>query len=138
MPFRKRENNRSYSRISISRLVKVQLPKAAGDKKLAQVSDLSESGLSMRVMELSGDGLQFSASDTESPAASASLSQIKKGDMISLRLQLDPKRPEISVMGRLVWLKKESGGRLRVGLQFVNISEMDRKLIQVYVSAYQA
>ena len=55
-------------------------------------------------------------------------------------MKLDPDLAEITVLGSLAWVKRESmasGVRLRAGIQFLDVSDADLKMIQVYVSAFQ-
>ena len=141
MPFKKKTDLRKNRRVSICRLVKIRFPKATDASAITNLVDLSESGMRFHVTDLSVEGFQLSAPglQAEEPAFKA-FSGIKKGDTLLFRMKLDPDHPEIAVLGRLAWVKRESvvsGVRLRAGIQFLDVSDADLKMIQVYVSAFQ-
>jgi c-di-GMP-binding flagellar brake protein YcgR len=142
MPFKKKDNRRKNSRVSLCRLVKIRFSKASAPAELTSLFDLSEAGMRFHVTDLSDTGFQLSAPGLErGQSAFKSLSGIKKGDTLFLSLNLDPQCPEISVLGRIAWVVREATKsdliRLRAGIEFVDITESDLKLIQVYVSAFQ-
>ena len=140
MFFKKKPNLRKHSRVSLCRLVKIRFSKADNPAELTNLFDLSESGMRFHVTDLSDTGFQLSAPGLQ-PGDSTfkAMSEVKKGDTLLFRMKLDPDHPEIAVLGSLAWVKRESlasGVRLRAGIQFLDISENDLKMIQVYVSAF--
>ncbi len=143
MPFKKKDNRRKHSRVSLCRLVKIRFSKAAAPAELTNVYDVSEAGMRFHVTDLSDTGFQLSAPDLErGRSAFQALSGIKKGDTLFFRLNLDPQHAEISVLGRMAWVTREttkSGQiRMRAGMEFLDVAEADLKLIQVYVSAFHS
>jgi c-di-GMP-binding flagellar brake protein YcgR len=144
MPFNKKnqENRRKHARISLCRLVKIQLSKTSSQSEISQLYDVSESGMRFHVTDLSKTGFKMSSPGMEPGSASAqNLLSVKKGDTLFFRMRIDPEHDDVAVLGILAWVtrSKSVGGaiRLKAGVQFVDISDKDRKLIQVYVSAFQ-
>ncbi len=59
---------------------------------------------------------------------------IKKGDVISLKLDLDDYQADpISLMGEVQWVDESLPGETRVGLRFVELSDDQRKLLFEYI-----
>ena len=143
MPFKKTDNRRKHSRVSLCRLVKISFSKATSSSETTNVHDLSQAGMRFHVTDLSGTGFQLSAPGLErSQSAFKSLAEIKKADTLLFRLNLDPQCAEISVLGRVAWITREAMKtgyvRMRAGIEFLDVAEADLKLIQVYVSAFQS
>lgn len=139
---KKKDNRRKHGRVSLCRLVKIRFTKAEAPAELTNVFDISEAGMRFHVTDLSDSGFQLSAPGLErGQAAFKALSDIKKGDTLYFRLNLDPQHAEISVLGRLAWVVREPSKtgviRMRAGIEFVDVAEADLKLIQIYVSAFQ-
>jgi len=138
MPFKKPENRRKHARVSLCRLVKIQTEKKSGPSEISQTYDISEAGMRFHVTDISSTGFKLSLPAIEGDLPFASL---KKGDKLHFRINLDPDHPAVALLGKVAWVSREtvSGGMIRVksGVEFVDVSEADRKLIQVYVSAFQ-
>ena len=99
--------------------------------------------MKLHVVDLSKEGLQLEASNLKSvPAPAFDLSKLKEGEKLSFCLHLDPESPDVLVLGKVVWVDEEvhSGEivRIRVGIQFMNLSEVDCKRIQLYVAAFES
>ena len=142
MPFKKKDNRRKHSRVSLCRLVKIRFSKATAPAEYSNVFDISEAGMRFHVTDLSDTGFQLSAPGFEPGESSfKALSEIRKGDTLFFRLNLDPQHTEISVLGRMAWITREAtkagNVRLRAGIEFIDVAEADLKLIQIYVSAFQ-
>ncbi len=139
---KKDQNRRKHVRVSLCRLVKIGFSKLTKSVELANIFDLSESGLSFHVTDLSSSGFQISAPGIQAEGlAFKALGGIKKADTLFFRLKLDPNREEVSVLGKVAWVTRKptpSGLRLRAGIQFVDLAEEDLKLIQLYISAFQS
>ena len=143
MPFKKKDNRRKHSRASLCRLVKISFSKASSSAESTNVHDISQAGMRFHVTDLSDTGFQLSSPGLEREESSfKALAQIKKGDTLFFRLNLDPQHAEISVLGRMAWIVREElkfgSVRMRAGIEFIDVSEADLKLIQVYVSAFQS
>lgn len=137
----KNNNRRKHPRISICRLVKISFSTAPNSAALTHIVDLSESGLRFHVKDLSDSGFQMSVPDADSGTASGKmLAHIKAGDVLLFRLKLDPEHPEISMLGKMAWIEREMTPaghvRMRAGVEIMDLAENDRKMIQVYVSAF--
>jgi c-di-GMP-binding flagellar brake protein YcgR len=138
---KKKDNRRKHRRVSLCRLVKIRFPKASAPAETTNVYDLSQAGMRFHVTDLSDTGFQLSAPGLErGQSAFQALSDIKKGDTLLFRLNLDPQHAEISVLGRMAWIAREATKtgyvRMRAGIEFLDVAEADLKLIQVYVSAF--
>lgn len=134
------ENRRKHARISLCRLIKIQPSKASTQSEITQLYDVSESGMRFHITDLSSTGFRMSSVDLK-PEAAQTVHEFKKGDTLFFRMRIDPEHDDVAVLGTLAWVKRskamDGGIRLKVGVQFVDISDSDRKLIQVYVSAFQ-
>lgn len=142
MPFKKKDNRRKYQRVSLYRLVKITLLNTSQPIALTHLSDLSESGFRFQVSDLSDVGSKVNLREQSSfSPANQIFSKIKRGDQFSFKVHLDPARPEIHVAGRVAWVERQiaSSGQVRMiaGIEFVNLSPSDCKLIQVYVATFK-
>lgn len=143
MPFKKKsENRRKHARISLCRLVKIQLSKTSSQSEISQLFDVSESGMRFHITDLSKTGFKMSSPYLEPGSVSTqTLLGMKKGETLFFRMRIDPEYDDVAVLGMLAWVTRSKGVdgtiRLKAGVHFVDISDRDRKLIQVYVSAFQ-
>ena len=110
---------------------------------MVQLINLSESGMKFHVVDLSKEGLQLEASEFyAAPVATFDLSKLKEGEKLSFCLHLGSEHPDVLVLGKLVWVDEEThSGKvvcIRVGVQFIDLSDADRRQIQRHVAAFES
>lgn len=68
--------------------------------------------------------------------------ELKESDVLELKILLPDEKEHINILGRVVWVKKfsmgevSSGERFDAGVEFLQISDLDKQKIDRYIFAH--